>query len=443
MPSEIVTIGMDDIDSPNGGCTTHFTSLLVELLESRVDNWLDYPNLIRLNPNIPYRTRGNGAVSLKFEIDSSEVAELLPTIKKMVTEYAEISYPNTNPGVVLCKGEISQQLVGFSKKALWRTIPISLANRLLQSLNLSYYAEGNMRGTIGALAAIGHSFGDDYTYEYIAYREMESCNDPRGVDPISVIEMNELMEGKTFANIDDGTQQILIEPQGPDPVLYGIRGNQPEDVIKAASMVRSKQPVDRWMIFRTNQATSEHLQNHLKIGQLRPYMSSSVSCQVKEKPSIIEGGHVIFEVLDDTAAIDCAAYEPTDDFRWIVSDLMVGDRIIVHAGVRPASRTHGMTLNLEGLQIIELARPVQVENPHCEKCGRRMKSAGKNKGFKCVKCGHKDAHIKKQETHINRDLKLGIYLPPASAQRHLTRPPTRFGVYNEGPVKMIARWHNP
>ena len=71
---------MDDIDSPNGGCTTHFASYLVEQLESSGVYWLDYPNLIRLNPNIPYRTRGNGAVSLKFEIESSEIDELLTII---------------------------------------------------------------------------------------------------------------------------------------------------------------------------------------------------------------------------------------------------------------------------------------------------------------------------------------------------------------------------
>ena len=72
MTRENITIGMDDIDSPNGGCTTHFASLLVEELDKIVEKWLDYPNLIRLNPNIPYRTRGNGAVALRFTVDSSQ-----------------------------------------------------------------------------------------------------------------------------------------------------------------------------------------------------------------------------------------------------------------------------------------------------------------------------------------------------------------------------------
>jgi tRNA(Ile2)-agmatinylcytidine synthase len=441
MGKERVTIGMDDIDSPNGGCTTHFTSLLVEKLDNSVHKWLDYPNLIRLNPNIPYRTRGNGAVSLRFQIYSSDVHQILPTIKQMVEDYAELTYPNTNPGVVLCRGKIPKQLVEFSKRALWRTIPVSLATRLISSLRLSSFSEGNSRGTIGALAAIGHEFRDDHTYEYIAYRSMEICREPRGVDSASVFEMNEKTEGRTFANVDSSSQQILIEPQGPDPVLYGIRGESPNDVLEAASSVRSTQSVERWMIFRTNQATGEHLKDRLKISQLRPYMSAYVPCTVNQNPRIIEGGHVILSVEDETGTIDCAVYEPTGDFRWVVSDLIVGDCIIVHAGVRPASRTHGMTLNIEGLHILELAQELQLENPLCEKCGRRMKSAGKDKGFKCVSCGHKDASIKKLKTYIPRELQQGIYLPPARAQRHLTRPPSRFGVRNEYSSKMIAKWH--
>ncbi len=443
MIRENITIGMDDIDSPSGGCTTHFASLLVEDLDKIVEEWLDYPNLIRLNPNIPYRTRGNGAVALRFAIDSSKSEEILPSIREMVLEYAEISYPNTNPGVVICKGDIPHELTDFTKRALWRTIPVSLATRVLSRLNLPYFAEGNKRGTIGALAAIGHGLNADYTYEYIAYRSMNQCSEPRGVDAESVFKMNDQMKEKTFANIDSSSQSLLIEPQGPDPVLYGIRGDCPEDVLHAASLVRSEQDAERWMIFRTNQATGEHLEQQIKISYLRPYMSVSVSCTVAENPRIIEGGHVILTVRDETGTIDCAAYEPTGDFRWIVNDLLVGDEIVVHAGVRPASRTHRLTLNLEGLQIVTVVDEVHVSNPLCRECGRRMKSAGTKKGFKCVYCGHKDSSIQKDRTYISRNLEPGIHLPRTSAQRHLTRPSSRLRKRNEPLNGMIAKWHIP
>lgn len=59
----LLHIGLDDTDSPNGMCTTYLGALLYREL-SRFGEPVDLPKLIRLNPNIPYKTRGNGAVSL-------------------------------------------------------------------------------------------------------------------------------------------------------------------------------------------------------------------------------------------------------------------------------------------------------------------------------------------------------------------------------------------
>jgi len=66
----------------------------------------------------------------------------------------------------------------------------------------------------------------------------------RGVDVESVIEMNRIMGNRVFSNLDDANR-IMIEPHGPDPVLYGIRGESAKDVIEAASLVKSKQSVER------------------------------------------------------------------------------------------------------------------------------------------------------------------------------------------------------
>jgi len=46
-------IGFDDTDSPKGGCTTYIAALLVEKLSIMSVSFMDYPNLIRLNPNVP------------------------------------------------------------------------------------------------------------------------------------------------------------------------------------------------------------------------------------------------------------------------------------------------------------------------------------------------------------------------------------------------------
>ena len=64
-----IHLGIDDTDSLAGGCTTRVAVDLVRTLTSKGATFLDYPNLIRLNPNVPWKTRGNGAVCLRIESD--------------------------------------------------------------------------------------------------------------------------------------------------------------------------------------------------------------------------------------------------------------------------------------------------------------------------------------------------------------------------------------
>ena len=50
----ILHIGVDDTDSPKGGCTTYIAALIIESLSKLNVNFLDYPTLLRLNPNTPW-----------------------------------------------------------------------------------------------------------------------------------------------------------------------------------------------------------------------------------------------------------------------------------------------------------------------------------------------------------------------------------------------------
>lgn len=441
MVSRVVHLGMDDIDSPQGGCTTHFASLLVEKLHPLVDEWLDYPHLIRFNPNIPYRTRGNGGICLSFNIDSTEIDELLPLTSDMIHDYADLEYPNTNPGVAFVLGEIPSSLRSFSQKALWRVVPRSLALRLIERNHLQHLMFGGGRGIIGAIAAIGHGLRGDHTYEYLSYRRLDEVTKDRNVDRSSVVLMDKEMGDRTFSNLDSMNGNILIEPKGPDPVLYGIRGEEPQDVIKAASYVLSAQEVDRWMVFKTNQGTGEHLSHEVTIDRLRPYMSATLTAKVAKEPHIQSGGHVIFIVSDDYGEVQCAAYEPTGDFRWDVMKLRTGDRLIMHIGVRPPSQMHVMTLNVEGMTVTHLVDHLEYSNPLCNGCGKRMKSAGRDKGFKCIHCGHIEREAEKEKRVIPRNLLPGHYLPPLSAQRHLTRPYSRIGRANRSSARLIELWY--
>ena len=58
-------------------------------------------------------------------------------------------------------------------------------------------------------------------------------------------------------------------------------------------------------------------------------------------------------------------------------------------------------------------------------CGKRMKSAGTDKGYKCPKCGEKLGESKKETIKIERNIKKGFYETPPSARRHLSKPIVR------------------
>ena len=79
--------------------------------------------------------------------------------------------------------------------------------------------------------------------------------------------------------------------------------------------------------------------------------------------------------------VRCMAYEPTKNFRQIVRQLMPGDEVIAVGSFKKGS------INLEKIRIVSLARPTITRPPLCPACIKRMTSDGKDKGWKCKKCG--------------------------------------------------------
>ena len=64
--------------------------------------------------------------------------------------------------------------------------------------------------------------------------------------------------------------------------------------------------------------------------------------------------HVIFSIKDDSAEVDCAAYEPTGDLRKIARELTVGDCVEVYGAVHKATASKPLTINLEKINILKL-----------------------------------------------------------------------------------------
>ena len=86
--SKILHIGIDDTDSPKGMCTTYLSYEIVKFLKKQKVQLLDYPSLIRFNPNIPWKTRGNGAVRLT--IKTNEPQKIKNKITQFVATYSDI-----------------------------------------------------------------------------------------------------------------------------------------------------------------------------------------------------------------------------------------------------------------------------------------------------------------------------------------------------------------
>jgi len=409
-------------------------ALLAERLLALGARFIDYPILLRLNPNTPWKTRGNAAVCLRVEVDESQENEALKHALELVERYAQFGCDNTNPGVVFHFGEVPEEAANFSEKVVRQIVEREEAEELIRDHGMHAFAWKNGRGVIGALAAIGGTLRGDHTYELLTYRTPEYWGSPRRVDAESVRRMDEATRGGTFNNVDERGRPI-ITPHGPDPVLYGVRGESPEAVYGACKMVEELEPVERWMIYRSNQGTDAHFASAVPISSLTPYNPAIIMGAVASRPETIPGSHVIFKVRDGSGEADCAAYEPTGGFRNVVRRLIPGDTVRVYGGVRPMNP--GLTLNAEKLEVMSLAEKVSFRNPRCPECGGSTESMGSGQGLRCKKCGYRDGSLEKIRAVKPRQLKPGAYLPDRDAHRHLTKPLERYGrerPYVRGPL---------
>lgn len=423
----LLHIGIDDTDSPRGGCTTYVAALLVEALASIVE-FTDYPNLVRLNPNIPWKTRGNGAICLRVEVPRDDIPEVEEIVIETVEENSDIGYAKTDPGIVFLQGPVRTEILGFGERCVHEVVTKAEALRVLKVGHGEGIGYGYGRGLIGALAAVGNLLMGDHTYEFLAYRRPENRGSPRRVDFDSVFHMDEATKGITFSNIDLESKRILITPRGPDPVLLGIRGESPEAVGEAFLQVSLGEDVERWVIFRTNQGTDAHLPPVGKVASARPHCPIAVEGTVSKAPQSIPGRHVVFRLADGSGEICVAVYEPSGGLRKVVKELRVGDRLRIFGGVRPAKDVIPLTINLEKLEVLDLAQEIASNNPLCPACGRRMESMGREEGYRCRRCGLREPFGQQVSSRVERMVESGLYLPPARSQRHLSKPLSRYGL---------------
>ena len=409
-------IGFDDTDSRTMGmCTTYLGALIVEKIPLPADQITPY--LLRLNPNVRFKTRGNAAVSLRFTPAEEDVGEVQGICCELLEEFAVFGDENTNPGIVFLSEEQASGIRGdletFSFRAVRDFITIDETKKFLKKHDIEHRGYKNGRGLIGALASAGFAFNGlrDWTYELIAYRNPENWGEKRSFDEETVWAADAASYPFTWDTVDYQNKQIVFSPHGPDPVLFGIRGSDQNTIKNAFTIIRSE-PIDRYLMYTTNQGTDMHITG-TRIVDAKKGRSYKISGRVTASPHTIHGRHVIFTIEDGGKMVDCAAYEPTKNFRELIRRLAVGDEVTVYGAFKDR------TVNLEKIRINRLKPRVFIRNPRC-RCGKRMKSAGKNQGYRCKKCKTKSDLPEIVETHPG--ITVGIYETPPVARRHLAKP---------------------
>jgi tRNA(Ile2)-agmatinylcytidine synthase len=441
----VTVIGLDDTDSRTAGmCTTYLAArLAADLIAS--GGTVERRLLVRLNPAIEHKTRGNAALAIHTDVPAADAAAM--AVERLESLAVETD-GRTSPGLVVAPGDpgdVADGVGGVARRALRERLTLEEALAVADAAGYDHRGWAGAgcdvrgRGRIGALAAVGawRAF-DEWTYERIAYRAFERCGTPREVDVESVFAAADRGYPAVWDTVDRGSRQAVCVPNAPGPILYGIRGDDPEAVEAVAADIEGEAVAHR-ALFVTNQGTDAHISAG-DIGSLRADAGYRLDGVVTEPPDTRQGGHVFFTLAaaagssaaagesslstgDEAASssaptVDCVAFEPTKRFREHVRRLRVGDRLTV------CGEHDDGTIKLEKLAVRSLRRTERV-TPTCRRCGRRMKSAGRGQGYRCRDCGTSAAA--KRSRSLERGLELGWYEVPPCARRHVAKPLVRGG----------------
>ncbi len=399
-------LGLDDTDSPDGMCTTYLGALIARELKHSGYEVTNH-RLVRLNPNVIWKTRGNAAICI--EISGGDPKTVFDIACEFLDRFARFDCEKTNPGVVVVDAPPDP---AFYYQALQRFCTIEETVSRLERIGALYKGYKNGRGLIGALAAVS-SVLSDITYECLAYRKAEVLGTPRIFEKKGFFTSEEKTAPHTWDTVDFIRREIVCVPHGKDPVLYGIRGETPDWVEKATGFLDAEEPAFS-QIWETNQGTDAHL---LPLPGGGPVEGESyrVFGVVESAPVTNRGGHVQFTILAHGVSIPVFAFEPTKHFRTAVRELACGDEITVCGSFQKG------VLHLEKFRPDRLAEPENRSSPRCPVCGGRMTSAGKEKGYKCRECSARVRDVESRERIIHT---VWYEVPPGS-RRHLAKPAVR------------------
>lgn len=416
-------LGLDDTDTLAGGCTTLVFHQLLEHLPSYVS--IRETRLVRLWPFAKKRTRGNAAMAAELVL-LNEQSNVITDVKQLEsatnsllehldnwwTEHiaplegaVEQSTHNDRPQVPTEPG-----MVWFNDQPDETFYRMAVAENVVLSQAPVADKSWGSHGIIGATAATSWA-AQSHTWEAIAWRD-DCSSTVRDIceRTLSVIDS---WQG-TFMSRDSRKGRSLIAPRGNCPVLFGVRARDKKTANNAAKKLLESEATQQssgMRIFMTNQATDDHL-NELFSGKV-------ISTKVLSR------GHVILQIESNAAELIEGEEVSTEQSTWMAfaqsgdiknlaqwlqaGDLIRGKGLLADDGA----------LHLEKLKLVE-ASERNKRRPPCEKCGKTVKSQGKNNKLRCPACKNlqENIWIYNPQNPPHR----GWVQPPSDHRRHLARP---------------------
>ncbi len=421
-------LGIDDTDSRTSGCTTYIGFQIAAHYSGKIGG---FPRLVRLNPNLPYKTRGNGAVCLPLNrdkknqtqigsfdrkpifasinidesFDQQEIDDVLNYAKESISKFYVKNQENTNPGIVILKDKLPEKLY---RMALEIDLCKDCVTKLLDEYSAFYEGVGNGRGIIGAASSIAWG-GKRHTFELLSYRYPHALPTDDKVRR-KIANIADEFES-TFNNRDGET--VCLFPKERTPVIYGIRGTNSADLLKIQKIIGEEYPemTQDYLIYMTNQGTDDHIMP-FSGDRMKEYSSYSITGRISKTPQRRTGGHTYFSLNTGKQMVECVVFEPSKMFRNAVDQLEINDLITVYGSY---GKEH---LKVEKIKILSRSTVYLRKSPVCRACGKTMHNDGKMT-YQCSVCGSQSRPMyeEKRRGEIPTELE-----PPVFARRHLSMP---------------------
>src|SRR5438445_1312890 len=148
-------VGIDDTDSSSGFCTTYLAFRVASQSADSSFRVFGYPRLVRLNPNVPFKTRGNAAVCVEFEVNSDDLLDdAFEAAQRLLEAEADVAN-GANSALIMESKEASDDLDFFRRvyrRAINGVVGYKGVIGALSKMGTRRRLMGNGMGAVGAAA---------------------------------------------------------------------------------------------------------------------------------------------------------------------------------------------------------------------------------------------------------------------------------------------------